>query len=69
MSDISHKFYIWPLGPLVSVVDFEPKTGQKRKTKKKKFYQAIRNQNQILHGFNPESTIEASGRNFARDFE
>jgi hypothetical protein len=31
MSDISHKIYIffaqisWPLGPLVSVVDFEPK--------------------------------------------
>jgi hypothetical protein len=40
-----------------------------KKKKKSKFYQAIRNQNQIFHGFNPESTTETLGLNFPRDFE
>jgi hypothetical protein len=72
----SSQIYSWPLGPLVSVVDFEPKKSwvqapntPEKKNKKSKIYQVIRNQNQIFHGFNPESTIETSGRNFARDFE
>jgi hypothetical protein len=61
---------------LVSVVDFEPKKSwvqapnrPEKKNKKSKFYQAIRNQNQIFHGFNPESTTETSGLKFPRDFE
>jgi hypothetical protein len=61
---------------LVSVVDFEPKktwvqapNRPEKKNKKSKFYQAIRNQNQNFHGFNPESTTETSGMNFPRDFE
>jgi hypothetical protein len=61
---------------LVSVVDFEPKkswvqapNSPEKKNKKSKFYQAIRNQNQIFHGFNLESTTETSGLNFPRDFE
>jgi hypothetical protein len=61
---------------LVSVVDFElektwvqaPNRPEK-KNQKSKFYQAIRNQNQFFYGFNPESTTETSGLNFARDFE
>jgi hypothetical protein len=61
---------------MVSVVDFEPKNSwvqapnrPEKNNKKLKFYQAIRNQNQIFHGFNPESTTETSGLNFPRDFE
>jgi hypothetical protein len=61
---------------LVSIVDVEPKNswvqapnGPEKKNKKSKFYQAIRNQNQIFHGFNLESTTETSGLNFLRDFE
>jgi hypothetical protein len=56
---------------LVSVVDFEPKKSwvqapnrPEKKNKKSKIYQAIRNQNKIFHGFNPESTTETSGLNF-----
>jgi hypothetical protein len=47
---------------------FKPQTGQISRTK---FFQAIRIQNQIFHGFNPKSTTETSDsdRNFARDFE
>jgi hypothetical protein len=75
------KFCIFSLksvGPLVrwSVVDFEPKKSwvqapntPEKKNKKSKLYQTIRNQNQIFHGFKPESTNETSDRNFARDFE
>jgi hypothetical protein len=66
----------WPLGTLVSVVDFEPKKSwvqapnmPEKKNKKSKFYQAIRNQNQIFHGLNPKSATETSGLNFPRDFE
>jgi hypothetical protein len=58
------------------VVDFEPKKSwiqapnrPEKKKKKSKFCQAIRNQNQNFHGFNPESTTETSGQNFVRDFE
>jgi hypothetical protein len=40
-----------------------------KKNKKSKFCQAIRNQNQIFHGFNPVSTTETSGLNFPRAFE
>jgi hypothetical protein len=61
---------------LVSVVDFEPKKSwvqapnrPEKKNEKLKFYQAIRNQNQIFHGFNLETTTETSDRNFALDFE
>jgi hypothetical protein len=53
---------------MVSVVDFEHKKSwvqasnrPEKKNKKSKFYQAIRNQNQIFHGFNPKSTTETSG--------
>jgi hypothetical protein len=67
---------------LVSVVDFEPKKSwvqapnrPENKNKKLKFYQAIRNQNQIFHGFNPETTTETQEnrnirepRNFLRIF-
>jgi hypothetical protein len=61
---------------LVSVVDFKAKKSwvqapnrPEKKNKKSKFYQAIRIQNQIFNGFNPESTTETSGLNFPRDFE
>jgi hypothetical protein len=61
---------------LVSVVDFELKKTwvqapdwPEKKNKKSKFYQAIRNQNPIFHGINPESTTETSGLNFSHDFE
>jgi hypothetical protein len=61
---------------LVSVVDFESKKSwvqapnrPEKKNKKSKFNQAIKNQNQIFHGFNPKSTTETSGLNFPRDFE
>jgi hypothetical protein len=61
---------------MVSVVGFESKKSwvqapnrSEKKNKKSKFYQAIRNQNQIFHGLNPESTTETSGLNFPRDFE
>jgi hypothetical protein len=62
---------------MVSVVDFEHKKSwvqasnrpEKKNNKSNKFNQAIRNQNPIFHGFNPESTTETSGLNFARDFE
>jgi hypothetical protein len=61
----------WPLGSLVSGVDFEPKdpgfnphTAQKRRKKKSMFYQASRKQNQLFHGFNSKSTSETLGHEF-----
>jgi hypothetical protein len=81
MSDMSHKIYIFSLksvgrlvrcSPLLTLSPkspgFKPQTGRKEE-QKFKFYQAIRNQDQIFNGFNPESTIETSDQNFARDFE
>jgi hypothetical protein len=82
MSDTSSKFCIFSLksvGPLVrwsplltlspKSPGFKPQTGQKRRTKNQSSTrQTIRNQNQIFHGFKPESTNETSDRNFVRDF-
>jgi hypothetical protein len=57
-------------------VEYKPKKSwiqapiwTEKNNKKSKFYQTIRNQNHIFHGFNPKSTTETSVRNFARDFE
>jgi hypothetical protein len=61
------------LSPLLT---FEPKNSwvqapnrPEKNNKKSKFYQTIRNQNQIFHGLNPKSTTEISGLNFPLDFE
>ena len=40
----------------------------KKWNKTLKFYQAIRNQNQFFHGFNPEKLPKLRVMNFARDF-
>jgi hypothetical protein len=81
MSDVSHKMYILSLKSVGHLVRWSPllilnpknpgssSQQAKKKNKKLKFYQAIRNQNQIFHGFNSKTTTETSNRNFARDFE
>jgi hypothetical protein len=61
----SNQFAAWSVGLRCWL--WAPNRPEK-KNKKFKFYQAIRNQNKIFHGFNLETTTKTSDRNFARDF-